>query len=175
MSDFTNHYDNSEHVPTDTRKDVFLLSSTGTADEINAMKDYYQYLELRANIENTDKKIKVGKEQVKLSDLMPAQSEFEQLRLKVIHLLNKLGPDDSLYQQLASDFGTTSPFELASKYANYVLVRSRADRLFGVLTGKIGEASVYDSLIDDDDSTKVKAKEALSKGTFTPSVIARPF
>ena len=175
MADSINNpYDNSEAVAINTKKDLFAVASTGTAQELDEHIKYYKYLKMRAELESDDgKNIKVNGKDVSIQDLIPQTSEFEGERLRVLVLLNKLGADDPLVLSLQRDFGTNSLFELASEYANYSLGRSRGERLYAILNGKKDSVSLYDGLTADDTGKRADAKKALYDGSFTAGVKSR--
>ena len=117
------------------------------------------------------KKINIGGSLVNISDLLPPNSEHDNERLRVLVLLNKLGPDDALVRQLQTDFGTNSIFELASEYANYSLGRTRGEQLYAILHGKNGGDNLYDGLIDG--AKRAATKKVLAEGTFTAGYKSR--
>ena len=163
-----NTYDNSEQVALHTKKDFFQAAQTGTADELDDSIKYFKYLKMRAEIENDDTNtIQVDGKPVKISQLVAPKSEFEDLRLKLIVLFNKLGPDDSLILELQRDFGVQSSFELASVYANYILSKTKHELLYNIVNGKVGADNVYDSLTSGNDGKRTAAKDAIRKRTIT--------
>ncbi len=61
MADSINNpYDNSEAVAINTKKDLFAVASTGTAQELDEHIKYYKYLKMREEIEGDGNKIKVN-------------------------------------------------------------------------------------------------------------------
>jgi hypothetical protein len=170
MATLNNPHDNSENLVLQNKKDLYSISSTGTDGELEDHIRYYKYLKMRSEIEGGDgTKLKINGGDVEIKDLLPPNSEFEDERLRVLVLLNKLGPDDAIVSQLQRDFGTNSLFELASEYANYSLGRSRGERLYAILHGKgtkeANDESLYESLKAGGEK-RAKAKSDLSAGEF---------
>jgi hypothetical protein len=169
MSTLVNPHDNSENVAITNKKDLYSVTRTGTDAELEDHIRYFKYLQLRSELESGEekdrKKINIGGSLVNISDLLPPNSEHDNERLRVLVLLNKLGPDDALVRQLQTDFGTNSIFELASEYANYSLGRTRGEQLYAILHGKNGGDSIYDGLVDS--GKRTDTKKALADGSFT--------
>lgn len=171
-----NTYDNSENVAINAPKDQYAIASSGTEAELDSQIKYFKYLKLRSEIETDGtKKIKVGEDDVSISELMPAQSEYDVERLRVLRLLNRLGVDDPLVLQIQRDIGTDSLWECASAYANYSLARSRGERLFAVLNGKTDSGSIYLDLIDKNSTKVTAAKKAIFTGDFVNSAKSRKY
>ena len=169
MATLNNPHDNSEHLALTNKKDLYSVAATGTDAELEDHIRYYKYLQMRAKLSGKDEKhLKIDGKDIPIADLLPADSEFETERIRVLILLNKLGPDDTLVNQLQRDFGTNSIFELASEYANYSLGRTRGEKLYAILHGKGDTAgSLYDGLVSSTASDKTKARDDLRTGKFT--------
>jgi hypothetical protein len=167
MSTLVNPHDNSENVAITNKKDLYSVTRTGTDSELEDHIRYFKYLKLRAEIEKGAENLKIDGADVPIADLLPPNSEHDNERLRVLVLLNKLGPDDALVRQLQTDFGTNSIFELASEYANYSLGRTRGEQLYAILHGKNGGDSIYSGLVDKDTGKRASAKKALADGSFT--------
>ena len=172
MSTLVNPHDNSENVAITNKKDLYSITRTGTDAELEDHIRYFKYLQLRSDLESakddgSKKKINIGGDLIPISDLLPPNSEHDNERLRVLVLLNKLGPDDALVRQLQTDFGTNSIFELASEYANYSLGRTRGEQLYAILHGKNGGDTIYSELTGGDADKKASAKKALASGSFT--------
>jgi hypothetical protein len=167
MSTLVNPHDNSENVAITNKKDLYSVTRTGTDAELEDHIRYFKYLQLRSEIEKGTGNLKIDGADVPISDLLPPNSEHDNERLRVLVLLNKLGPDDALVRQLQTDFGTNSIFELASEYANYSLGRTRGEQLYAILHGKVEAGkkdTIYDGLVDKD--KRADTKKVLSSGTF---------
>jgi hypothetical protein len=167
QSQLNNKYDNSDQLNVVEKADKFLGTATGHFDEVIETTKYINYLKAIAEIETgEDKKIKVGGKEMSIKTLLPARSQFEEERLKIIGLVNSLGVDDPLVKGMMRDFGTESVFELSSAYANYSLGRDRADKIYGILNAKTKDDKlIYDGLLDE--STREDTKKAFQKGDFT--------
>lgn len=177
MSNLNNPYDNSEQLAINDSKDRFQASETGNYSEIEQMKTYFEYLLKRSEVEKSDSKIKVGDTEIAINKLIPAKSQFEEERLRVLALCNRLGVEDPLVQSWMRDFGTNSVFELASAYANFSLGKTRGEKLYQVLHGKtasdaedIADQSIYKSLLDDDDKKSSSAKKAIREGKISAGI-----
>ena len=168
MATLNNPHDNSEHLALTNKKDLYSVAATGTDAELEDHIRYYKYLQLRSKLSGAaEGKININGKPIDIADLLPPDSEFETERIRVLVLLNKLGPDDTLVNQLQRDFGTNSIFELASEYANYSLGRTRGEKLYAILHGKGTDqltSSLYDCLIGAD---KDKAHADLRAGKFS--------
>jgi hypothetical protein len=167
MATLNNPHDNSEHLAVTNKKDLYSVASTGTDGELEDHIRYYKYLQMRSKLSGgkDEQHIKIDGKDVAIADLLPADSEFEVERIRVLVLLNKLGPDDALVHQLQRDFGTNSIFELASEYANYSLGRSRGEKLYAILHGKGDTAgNIYDGLTG---AKQTEARADLRSGKFT--------
>jgi hypothetical protein len=165
-----NPHDNSENVAITNKKDLYSVTRTGTDAELEDHIRYFKYLQMRAEIEGGAKNLKIDGKDVPIADLLPPNSEHDNERLRVLILLNKLGPDDALVRQLQTDFGTNSIFELASEYANYSLGRTRGEQLYAILHGKEKEGgdTIYSGLTDGNADKRANAKKLLASGAFYP-------
>ena len=104
MSTLINPHDNSENVAITNKKDLYSVTRTGTDAELEVHIRYFKYLQMRAEIEGGAKNLKIDGADVPIADLLPPNSEHDNERLRVLVLLNKLGPDDALVRQLQTDF-----------------------------------------------------------------------
>ena len=68
-------------------------------------------------------------EEIELKNLVPSPSEFEQVRRRVIVILNDMNAKGKVNElkQLYADFDTESLWELSSKLANYLVDKRRRD------------------------------------------------
>ena len=169
MATLNNPHDNSEHLALTNKKDLYSVAATGTDAELEDHIRYYKYLQLRSKLSGAaEGKININGKPIDIADLLPPDSEFETERIRVLILLHKLGPDDTLVNQLQRDFGTNSIFELASEYANYSLGRTRGEKLYAILHGKGDTAgSLYDGLVSSTPADNTKARDDLRGGKFS--------
>lgn len=132
--DYDNQYDNAE-FQTDRRvKDI--AAAYTEYDEMKAYKMYLETLKVEAEVgQSTDEVIskirladgKFKDEKIKIKDLIPQQSEFEMARRMVIVKLNKADPSE--VKRLFAEFETESMWVLSSKITNFLLDKSRRDRV----------------------------------------------
>ena len=134
---FDNKYDNADLQQDRTTKDLAVAFTQ--FDEMRAYKMYIETLEAEARIAESDKTISTSvrgadgrlvKKTVPVKDLVPQASEFEQARRRIIVKLNELySSKPNEIKQLFAEFETESLFELSSKITNYLLDKSRRDRV----------------------------------------------
>ena len=150
MSDFKNKADNSDVLPVESDADRFLATQTGKMSEIQKLKEYYEYLKLRAELQGDigNTPIQVDGINIPIKSLIAKSSEFEDTRLKIIALVNSLGVDHPQIRQLMDSFETDSVFTMASEYANYLLAETRKQKLYSLVNGKYGQdnKSIFNSV-----------------------------
>lgn len=156
MSELVNSKDNSDVPYVSTKKDVYLLTNTGSESEITSMTKYYEYLKLKAEVESSDKKIMVDGIEVPIKEMIAKSSEFEDTRLKVVLFINRVGVDHPEVQRLMDAFEADGAFDLASKYANYILSKTRQEKLYGLIEAydTDGTTKIYDKIVGIDRNGK---------------------
>lgn len=102
------------------------------------MKLFFEVLKLEAEMSVSDKEIitRVTKADgtmdsvaIKVKELIPMQSEFEQARRRTIKRLNGyMVNEPARLKQLYADFETESVWELSSKITNHVIDSTRRAR-----------------------------------------------
>eukprot|EP00038_Savillea_parva_P005358 m.152122 g.152122 ORF g.152122 m.152122 type:complete len:154 (+) comp11701_c0_seq19:192-653(+) len=133
---FDNKYDNTNEVADRTTRDIAAGYTAFT--EAQALKAYLEALEVEARVSKSTDKVRnvVFKpdgsqkvEEIELKNLVPSPSEFEQVRRRVIVILNDMNAKGKVNElkQLYADFDTESLWELSSKLANYLVDKRRRD------------------------------------------------
>jgi ethanolamine utilization protein EutQ (cupin superfamily) len=135
---WVNKYDNTDMVMEREAKDV--AAAYTQFEEMKAYKLYLETLQLEAKMEGN---IRIGNEEVPVSDLVPEVSEFEKVRRTVLAKLNRTQRDDKTggkeyFKKLMTEFETDSIWELSGKIANYVLDRDRRNKV-SVMFGMEGK------------------------------------
>lgn len=136
---FENRYDNADLQADRTAKDI--AAAYTAFEEMRAYRMYLETLEIESRVSASNDKVvsRVQKadgswdsQEISIKDLIPAQSEFEQARRRVIQKLNAMLNDangGAKLKQLYSEFETESIFELSSKITNYLMDKQRRDRV----------------------------------------------
>jgi hypothetical protein len=136
---FENKYDNADLQSDRTTKD--LAAAYTQYDEMRAYKTYLETLELEAKISASAAEVEsrvvkadgtVDTVKLKIKDLISEQSEFEAARRRVLVKLNTItrgAGGAAKMKQLYAEFETESNFELSSKITNYLMDKTRRDRV----------------------------------------------
>ena len=136
---FDNKYDNADLQQDRTTKGLAVAFTQ--FDEVRAYKMYPEALKAEAEIAKSTEGINtharkaggaVGKVGAEVKGLIPQAPEFEQARRRVIVKLNKLSTEQgggAQLKQLFAEFEAESLLELSSKITNYLLGKSRRDKV----------------------------------------------
>ena len=136
---FENKYDNADLQSDRSTKD--LAAAYTQFDEMRAYKMYLETLKIEAEIGTSAGFIvsnivqadgSIDRRQIPIKNLVPEQSEFEQARRRVIYKLNaemQAVGGAAKMKQLYAEFETESIFELSSKITNYLIDKTRRERV----------------------------------------------
>jgi len=137
MSEYNNPLDNSD-VPIRDNKHSAVGGLFESVEQAQQYKLYLENLRLISELKKSKETlvISVGKKadgspatkEVKISELIPKESEFERIRRVVIAQLNIMSDDD--LRQWMARFGTDALFELSSRISSYLLDKKKRDEAY---------------------------------------------
>ncbi|EDQ91594.1 uncharacterized protein MONBRDRAFT_23653 [Monosiga brevicollis MX1] len=148
--DFDNRYDNADLQMDRRAKDI--AAAYTEYDEMKAYKMYLETLETEArvrdpgdptSVEMTEIKADgtVEKKTVKITELLPKRSEFEQARRAVIVKINKLNEAD--LKQMFAEFETESIWELSSKRPEHAVTAGSLRHVIHELQPKVAPPATF--------------------------------